>query len=462
MNNLTIETISNACGGTIMGESASIDRIRSVEVRGVVTDNRKIKKDYVFIPIVGNRVDGHSFIDQALKDGALFTLAEHEIEGLDQPYILVDSSEIALKKIAAFYRRQLTIPIIGIIGSVGKTSTKEMIASVLGERFRVCKTQGNFNNEIGLPLTILSIQPEDEVAVVEMGISDFGEMHRLGEIAQPDMVVITNIGECHLEFLHDRDGVFRAKTEVFEHLAKEAAVIINTDDDKLAAIDEVPGAVVVRFGTRDQEIRADNISSQGMEGVNARLWIGQDSFEVNIPVPGVHNVYHALAAAAAANRLGMDSEAIRNGISHVESLAGRSRFVHLDNNITVIDDCYNASPISVKAGLDLLSRAENKKIAVLGDMAELGPTEIELHRGVGEHLANLPIDELYTAGDLAKNIGEAAQDSGTGCIIHSFDSREEMTDALLKSLTPDSTILVKASHCMEFPKVVEALEASTI
>ena len=460
MRNMTIQTVAAACGGEIIADEGLLAAIRDTEVLGVVSDNRKVEKDYVFVPFVGQNVDGHDFIPQAMEAGAVFVLSERRLDRTDIPYVLVEDSGSALKAIAAYYRRQLTIPIVGIIGSVGKTSTKEMTASVLEKRYRVCKTQGNFNNEIGLPLTLLSIRPEDEVAVVEMGISDFGEMHRLGEVAMPNIVVMTNIAPCHLEQLHDLDGVLKAKTEIFDHLAGDATVILNTDDEKLATIGEIPGARVMAFGTHGQEIGADHVTVLGVEGIEARIHAGAEEWPVAIPLPGAHNIYHALAATAVGLTLGIGMQEIVDGVEQTAGLAGRSNFIKLKDDITIIDDCYNASPISVKAALKLLSGADGCRIAVLGDMGELGEDAVDLHREVGEYLATLPIQELYTAGPLARELGQAVAESESECRVHSFDTRDAMMAALVFEIRPSSFVLVKASHFMEFSKVVDNLKAN--
>lgn len=462
MKNLTIESIAKACNGEIVATDEQLAALSGVEVKGVVIDNRKVQPGYVFIPTVGARVDGHTFIDKALEDGALFTLSEKRLDSPKGAYVLVDKSEKALAEIATYYRLQLDIPIIGITGSVGKTGTKEMIASVLGEAYNVLKTEGNLNNEIGLPLTLLSIKEEHEAAVVEMGISGFGEMHRLGTMAKPDVMVITNIGTCHLEQLGDRDGVFKAKTEVFEHLNNNAFVVINVDDDKLSAVREVSGATVIGFGkeNRDQAtVFAKNVSAEGLLGVDCTIEYDTASFDAHIPLAGEHNVYHALAAAAVGLALDIEKKnpgAVKAGIEKITTIAGRSNFLSLADNITVIDDCYNASPASVKAALVTLSKAEGRKIAVIGDMGELGTDEAKLHREVGEHLDGLGIDKLYVAGKLVKNLVEGAENSGTDC--HYFEDREDMTKELLDVIEPNDVILVKASHFMEFPKVVSAIK----
>ena len=229
MKNLTLEHIADACHGIYIGP----EEARNICVTAITSDSRKVEEGCLFVPIVGARADGHTFISQVMEAGAGCTLSEKELGDVSFPYIKINSSLQAVKDIAAYYLEQLQIPVIGITGSVGKTSTKEMIAAVLEQKYRVLKTQGNFNNELGLPLTVFRLRDEDEIAVLEMGISDFNEMHRLAAIAKPNTCVITNIGTCHLENLGDRDGVLKAKTEVFDPLKPNATVILNGDDDML-------------------------------------------------------------------------------------------------------------------------------------------------------------------------------------------------------------------------------------
>ena len=237
MKNMTLENIAKACNGIYVGD----EDLKSKEITGVEKDSRLIEDGYLYLPFVGARVDGHDFIPQVFDKGALCTLSEKDLNNPKGPYIKVESVATALKDIAEFYRKQLSCKIIGITGSVGKTSTKEIIASVLEEKFKVLKTEGNYNNEIGEPLTILKIRDEHEVAVIEMGISDFEEMHRLAKVSRPDVCVITNIGTCHLENLGDRDGVFKAKTEMFDYASKDCFIVLNGDDDKLSNVKEVNG-----------------------------------------------------------------------------------------------------------------------------------------------------------------------------------------------------------------------------
>ena len=395
MEYLTLERIAAVCGGTYVGEESK----RGLCIQGAVTDSRQIKEGYLFLPVKGERVDGHDFIPSVFAQGALATLTEKPLESCPGPYIQVESCLASLKKIAAYYRSQLSIPIVGITGSVGKTSTKEMIASVLSAKYHVLKTAGNFNNEIGLPLTILRIQKEHEVAVVEMGISEFGEMRRLAEIARPDLCVITNIGTCHLENLGDRDGVLRAKTEVFEHLSPGAAVFLNGDDDKLAGISQAGDTTPLFYGRNGQDICMDEVEELGLKGSRANLHTPKGEIRVEIPIPGGHHLYNAMAAAGVGLQLGLTLEEIRTGMGNAKTIAGRSNFIE-SNGFTIIDDCYNANPMSMKASLDVLKQANGRKVAILGDMGELGSQERQLHYEVGTYAVDAEVDVLICVGSI--------------------------------------------------------------
>ena len=461
MKNMTLERIAAVCNGIYIGNEVD----KQKEIAGVVIDSRLVEPGDLFVPIHGERVDGHTFIPAVFEKGAAAVLSEEELTDPAGPYILVPSCQTALKTLAAYYRSTLSIPVVGITGSVGKTSTKEMIASVLGQKYSVLKTAGNYNNEIGLPLTIFKIKEIHEAAVLEMGISEFGEMHRLAEMAKPDICVITNIGLCHLENLKSRDGILKAKTESFEHLNKGGIAVLNGDDDKLSGISSVNGTAPVFYGigkekkegcATEKDVYATDIQSMGLSGTKVTIHMGEESFEAVIPIPGEHNVYNALAAVCVGRRLGLTNAEIKAGIESAGTISGRTNMLHV-KDMLVIDDCYNANPISMKASIDVLSHADGRKIAVLGDMGELGTNEKELHYGVGEYLATKNIDVLFTAGTLAEEIARGVQENGGTCEVHTFADREKMTEKLAAFVKAGDTILVKASHFMQFPKVVEAL-----
>ena len=363
---------------------------------------------------------------------------------------------MALKQAAAFYRQQLNIRVVGITGSVGKTSTKEFIAAVLAEKYKVHKTAGNYNNEVGLPLTIFGIQDDDQIAVLEMGINTFGEMHRLSEVARPDICVMTNIGQCHLENLIDREGILRAKSEIFDFMNPEGTVIVNGDDDKLATIHDVYGKAPITFGmNKDNAIWADHIENRGLLGSRADIHMGDVLVHASIPLPGEHMIYNAMAAVAVGVQFDMTKEEITAGISQVEAVAGRSHLIEAGDKV-VIDDCYNANPVSMKASIDVLAHTSGRRIAVLGDMGELGAEEKELHRNIGKAVAASGIDALFCAGTLAEEYASEAK-ANPECEVHYKKTREEMTEELLAYVKEGDTVLVKASHFLEFPKVVESL-----
>ena len=478
MRNINIENLVRICKGMLTAADANIDKKK--EAAGVCIDSRLVEKDYVFIATKGERVDGHDYIASAFETGAMLAVCERIPEGVTGPCIVVKDSLIALKDIAEFYRDGLEIKVVGITGSVGKTSAKEFIASVLSEKYNVLKTEGNFNNEIGLPLTICRIRDEHEVAVLEMGISDFGEMTRLAKMAKPDYAVITNIGQCHLENLKDRDGVLSAKTEIFKYLKKGGLAILNKDDDKLSSIRDVNGEYPVFFGTnKDAEIHPLSVTPKGLLGSEATLSVGDSSvFSVNIPLPGVHRIYNVLAAVAVGTVMGLNEQEIVAGIEKMKATPGRGNVIQTEN-LTILDDCYNANPVSMKAAIDLLTLADTDKVAILGDMFELGSDEIWLHEGIGKYAVQKEIDVIVCIGTLAKSMYEGAvgeweknSDSYLSEIekqlldvniqkrkpLWYFETKEEFLEQIDKIIQKKDAVLVKASHGMHFEELVKTLQ----
>ena len=462
MKNMTLENIEKACGGRYIGTEAE----KKTEVLGVVIDSRQVESGYLFVAIPGEKVDGHKFIPDVFAKGAAAVLSEQQLEDPAGPYILVESTTKALRDLAEYYRKSLDIKVVGITGSVGKTSTKEMIAAVLeqkyrtlklSEKYRVLKTEGNYNNEIGLPLTIFKIRAEHEVAVLEMGISEFGEMHRLATMANPDICVITNIGLCHLENLKTRDGILKAKTESFAHLKKDGIAILNGDDDKLSTVAEVQGKKPVFFGLSDQlDAYADGIVSQGLRGTDAVLHLPLGEINVHIPVPGNHMVYNALAGACVGMKLGLTLEEIQTGISSLKTIAGRTNLIDT-GSLLIIDDCYNANPVSMKSSLDVLSTATGRTVAVMGDMYELGDKENELHYNTGAHAAEIGIDVICCIGELSHHAYEGAKACAKSSAVLYFKTKQDFLGKIRNVVKKDDTILVKASHGMEFPEIIDVL-----
>ena len=459
MENITIKDIVEACSGQLLcGDENKVIKEFSI-------DSRSGSEDSIFVPIIGERVDAHKFIDGALKiNGATFT-SEHDepLEGFEnKPWIKVADTVEAMQKVGTFYRNRMNLPVVAVTGSVGKTTTREMISTVLASQKKVFQTIGNQNSQIGVPLTLSHLTREDEIAVLEMGISDFGEMDRLSKIAQPDISVITNIGLCHLENLKTRDGILKAKTEIFKSMNPDGTVILNGDDDKLITIKNVYDKKPVFFGIENKcGIYAENIVNNGLEGMTARICNVNtadniNDFDVHIPVAGIHMVYNSMAAAAVGAEFGLTSEQIADGIANMETIAGRNHIIKTDS-LLILDDCYNANPVSMKSSIDVLASSKGRKVAILGDMFELGEEEKQLHREVGEYFKNKNIDVLITVGELSKNIAAGVRTVSV-CDVHSYNTKDELEKDFTKLLKKGDNILVKASHGMQFTKIVDSLE----
>lgn len=462
MKNITIENLLEICGGMLHCADSSVEKNK--EATGVVIDSRLVEKDNLFIATKGERVDGHDYIASAFEKGALAVVCEHVPEGTKGACIVVKDSLLALKEIAEFYRKQLTVKVVGITGSVGKTSTKEFIASVLEEKYKVLKTEGNFNNEIGLPLTICKIKDEHEVAVLEMGISDFGEMTRLAKMARPDVAVITNIGQCHLENLKDRNGVLNAKTEIFKYLKEDGVACLFADDDKLITVREVNGKAPVFFGSsKEVKVHPLSVTTNGLLGSDCTIACGDKVFIVHIPLPGIHRLYNTLAAVAVGDILGLSEKEMAAGIEKIKATPGRGNVIKT-SHLTILDDCYNANPVSMQAAIDLLMLAESRKVAIMGDMFELGEEENWMHESIGRYAVSKEPDVIICIGKLARCIYDGAVSeiskgkSDKSIYVRYFADKEEFLSQSDSILREGDAVLVKASHGMHFEEIVTELQ----
>lgn len=454
MKRFTLKQVADACNGKFVGDEKYLD----YPITSVERDSREIKEGSLFLAIKGARVDGHDFIEKCYDMGAVCALCEKAPENPNKPYILVNSTLEAVKQIAESYRQLFDIPVIGISGSVGKTSTKEMIASVLAQKFKVHKTMGNLNNELGVPLTLFGLEEEHQAAVIEMGISDFGEMQRISKMVKPTICVITIIGSCHLENLGDRNGVLKAKTEMFANMVDNAKIILNGDDDKLRTVKEVKGIKPEFYGLNGgNKYYAENIKNNGTEGVDCTLCFDDTKLNVTIPALGNYMVSNALAAVAVGKTLGLSDEQLINGVESYKTVGSRANLIKTQK-VTIIDDCYNANPNSVKAAIDTLANFSGRKVAVLGDMKELGKTELQLHNEIGVYAAQKKIDVVVAVGPLAKEIfaGVKKENSETQAVY--FENIDEAQKNLKDLLKQEDTVLVKASHSMQFEKIVEYLK----
>ncbi|MGI6027797.1 MAG: UDP-N-acetylmuramoyl-tripeptide--D-alanyl-D-alanine ligase [Candidatus Heteroscillospira sp.] len=447
MKGMTPATVTKVCGGKFVGDPAVLDR----EISFVTRDSREAGEGCLFAAIPGERVDGHDYLESCRQSGALCAICQRDPGYTELPYILVDNTQTALGALSAWYRRRFDIPVIGVTGSVGKTSAKEMMASVLSQRFNTLKTQGNYNNELGVPLTLLSLRQEHEAAVVEMGISDFGEMERLTAMVRPTAAVITTVGFSHLEKLGDLDGVLKAKTAVTEGMDKNSLLLINGDDQKLRGY--AAPIKTLSYGLEPHnDIRAENVRALGLDGMELDIRFGERRLHARIRAFGDHLVYAALAGAAAGFMLGLTDEEISQGINGYESVGRRSRAVDTGRCV-VIDDCYNSNPNSLASALRSLALLPGRKVCVLGDMLELGKDSPALHRRVGE-LAAKTVQLVITHGEMAKYMYESA--AATGNALH-FDEKQALLDALPGLIAPGDCVLVKASRGMRFEDVSEKL-----
>ena len=462
MLNLELINVVDTCGGKIyLPKGKTIEEYSNLRPEGVVLDSREVKMNYIFVAYKGERVDGHDFIPQVIEKGAMAIVCEKVPKDVTCPCIKVDDSLKALTDIASYYREKMDIITVGIVGSVGKTSTKELVAGVLSQKYRVMKGLGNHNNLLGLSLEILRLTSDIDIAVLEMGISDFGEMKRLAKLVRPNTVVFTNIGECHLEFLGDRDGVLKAKTECFEYMDPKGYVVLNGLDDKLATIGEVHGKKPLRCGAKEQDVYAEDVKVSGVYGSTFTMNINigeKECGKVHISMPGAHMVGNALEAAAVGKIYGLTFDEISEGIEETKSLPGRSNVIDTGRYL-IIDDCYNANGASMRAAIDLLSTANGRKVAILGDMYELGERSEEIHRETGAYAVSKGIEVLALVGKNSKSMYEAAMGS-LMCEMQSisyFETVDELKKRLPSMLEESDTILVKASHGMNFASVVDFL-----
>ena len=457
MKNLTLRRLATVTHGRIFNG----DELLDIEISSVFTDSRKVRNDCLFSCIKGEHFDGHDFAAFAVENGAIAAVSEKELPNFPGAYLLVDSTFEATKEIAEYYRMNLETTFIGVTGSVGKTSTKEFIAAVLSKRYRVHKTQGNLNNEWGVPFTIFDIKEGIEVAVIEMGINHFGEMDRLAKMVRPDIVVMTNIGQSHLEHFGDRDGILRAKAEIFRYLAPDGVVILNGDDDKLSRISLVKGIEPQFFGLgKDCDVCAEKIVAKGLEGsefdIVMRSGGARMALRVDMPVPGRKMIYNALAAYLVGTNLGVSPLMMKEAIENMTSMVGRNNIVRTEK-YTILDDCYNASPSSMESSIDILKMAEGRKVAILGDMLELGEETDKYHYQVGRYAAEAGCDQIICIGPLSEKIFMGAK-MNTDNKVDYFHSPDACIRELPSLLKPGDTILVKASHSMNFETIVEYLK----
>ncbi len=425
--------------------------IADAAVCSIAVDSREVVQNGVFIALRGERFDGHDFVAAAANAGCAAAVVEREMPDYGITQLVVESSFKAVGDIGRYIRVKSGIPVVGITGSVGKTSVKELTAAVLSQGYSVLKTEGNFNNELGLPRTLFRLEPEHTAAVLEMGISHFGEMSRLASIAMPDIAVFTNIENVHTEHLADRRGVLRAKMELVEHM-RGNTLILNGDDDMLRGCAVPSNRRAIYYGLGEGcDVTACDICAKGIQNTEFTLVAEGKTQHVTLPAAGLHMVKNALAAAAAGISMGISLADISQGISAYSTVGSRMRIIR-HNGFTILDDCYNASPASMSAALNVLGTVPGRRIALLGDMLELGKDSQRLHYQIGELAGTVGVDKLITVGEGGKAMASGAVAHGVDCL---HIDREQAAPLLVSLLKEGDTLLVKASHGVHLETVVK-------
>lgn len=426
--------------------------------RAVRIDSREVQPGDLFVALPGEHHDGHDFIGDAVARGAHGLLAQRPPTAPPPgvvTYVVNDTLQ-ALQRVAGEHRRRLPVKVIGVTGSVGKTTTKEMTASVLRRRYRVLKNEANFNNEIGLPLTLLQLSARHERAVLEMGMYAPGEIRLLCELAQPEVGVVTNVGPVHLERLGSIEAIAAAKAELVEALPKEGVAVLNGDDPLVKAMAAKTRARVLLYGTSaDCEVRGVDLDSHGLRGIAFTMICGGRRVRVKTRLPGRHLLYNALAAAAVGLLEGMTPDELAEALARAR-VPLRLRVYRGRNDSTILDDTYNASPASVLAALELLADLPGRRIAVLGDMRELGSEEKEGHRMVGREAAQVA-QVIYAIGELGHLIGEEARRAGHPA-VSLWSSKEEAARHLAENLAVGDVVLLKGSRAMALETMLKELK----
>ena len=447
MAEFTLSQVVEATAGT----STHTENIKFLDVS---TDTRTIESGFLFVALKGDTFDGHDFINTAIEKGATGAIVEkgRAVEGI--VCIEVENTLVAYQNLARYHRRRFDIPVVAITGSSGKTTTKEMVAAVLGTEFNVLKTEKNFNNEIGLPKTLLRLTAEHQACVVEMGMRGLGQIEELALIAEPTMGIITNVGTSHIELLGSREAIAQAKGELIRCLPENSVAILNEDDPYVKAMDSLAKGKTITYGIERNATCIGSHLRYKKDGIKFTCKCYDEVFDIFLPMIGEHNVYDALAAIVAGRVLGIKSNTIRKGLSEFTGTPMRQEIVPFED-IVILNDAYNASFESMKVSLEFLSKHTGKrKIAVLGDMFELGEYTEELHRKVGEEVVKNKIDILICAGENSKYIIDEVK-KHSNIKTYFMNNNEEIVEKLNQELKKGDVVLVKASNGMKFFEICQ-------
>ena len=450
MLELNLQEIVKATKGALLKE-ADVK-----EIKAVSTDTRKIEEGTMFIALKGENFNGNNYVLEAFNKGAKIAIVDEvkcDLNELkeDVALIKVQNTRRALMDLAKFYREKLGLKVVGITGSAGKTSTKDLVAAVLSDKYKVFKTKGNFNNEIGLPLMILELDSTYDVAILEMGMRGLGQIKELAEIASPDLGIITNIGISHIEILKTRENILKAKMEIATFFDKNNTLVVCGNDDFLGALPNAEYKIVKTGVGENFKIGAKNIALEELSS-KFTVYDGEKEEEFSLDMPGEHNISNLMLGIAIAKELGVSFEEMKRGLKNIEATSMRLELIKKDR-FSILNDCYNSSPVAVKSAIDVMKNIEGKRrIAVLGTMRELGHKSEEAHEEIGKYAKENGIEKVLCFGDFSENIKEGY---GEGCTV--YENKEELIKDLLNIICDGDIILVKASRSLKFEEITKAL-----
>ena len=458
MKKITVREVIKATGAQMIA-LGDMEAALNREIGYITQDSRETKEGVLFVARIGEVRDGHDFLPQCFENGVTACLSQKVVAPKNGAVLLlVPDTGKALLDLTAYYRDLFDIPYVGVTGSVGKTTTKDMIASVLSQKYNTLWTAGNYNNEVGVPLTMFRIEEEHEAAVIEMGMNHFGEIDRIAKAVRPHIGVISNVGVAHIEHLGSREGILQAKCEMLGHMDETGVAILNADNDMLQTLEGKLPRKTVWFGIENKkDFYADEIEQIGLEKTACTIHTPIGDIRVDVPIPGVHMVLNALSAAAVGVELGLTLEQVKAGIEGFQATKNRMSIEKTKDGITVLNDVYNSNPVSCKASIDILANAPGRKIAMLGYMGELGDYEEAGHREVGIHAAEKGIDMLFCIGLCCEYMADAARKAGMQEVYY-METQEEFWEKGIPMLQEGDTILLKASRSREFEKTVAKLQ----
>ncbi|MCL2565358.1 MAG: UDP-N-acetylmuramoyl-tripeptide--D-alanyl-D-alanine ligase [Defluviitaleaceae bacterium] len=450
MVKFSLSEAAKAVSGTLCNVDGTKDVI------SVTTDSRNVGENSLFAALKGEFFDGHKFAKGAVSAGSVCVLSHEDLGEL--PHIRVKDTKYALLGLAKWYLEQFNVTVIGITGSAGKTTTKDMVADILSKKFNIVKTEGNFNNEVGLPLTVFRIDKSTEIAVLEMGMNQFGEIHNLSKVGTPEVCIMTNIGDAHIGNLGSREGILKAKSEIFDFADEKAIAILNGDDVLLNKISPKVDKILYYGMDKSAFCSFEKLEDLGLRGTSWRIAVNDESFTVKISLPGDYLAYNAAAAICAGKHFGVSNQDIAAALENFKPSKNRMNIFEIEGtNVTVINDVYNASPPSMRAMIDSIRHENCRKICVFGDMLELGEQSADYHEEIGKYAADAKIDMLFLYGEFSKDYEKGFKQKSNQNVF-CINELDTLISKLKVTIRPEDIVLIKASRGMKFERIIEELK----